>query len=410
MPSSLRVRPPIDCGTLALPLPLLLPLPLPLRLPLPLPLPSLLPRFCVRSLMPAAVTSCEPGQLWLSMFVVTGVALGLILEALKLHAGPASPASFLVPFFGYVGQLVVSGTWVVANHSGQHGRWKRRTLAFLMASSLGNGAAQALDYTAFYQAGILLYTILHSSVTLFACIISVVVLRTSVTPVQWLACASVVAGLVLTAVPSPIEIHGQFVVGVICAAAGSLCLASSYPFAELVFRSSAAGPTPPTEEMCSLLGSLVNVGIFGIWTVAYTMPRWDELVLQPIRTSKSPSPEAAVAGLYLLYALMVGVHTLAFWKTMRTLGTVPTAISRGAQQAGTFLLAHVFFCSEVKTQCLTNDHGGSHDSVWSRAQKPVAFVLCCAGCFIYAVVKKRPIYATGAHPVPEPVEVAAPHR
>jgi hypothetical protein len=106
-----------------------------------------------------------------------------------------------------------------------------------------------------------------------------------------------------------------------------------YPLAELVFRSARA--EPPAEEFCSFAGSLINVphgghfqlvarrggptrsarwtqsfgevdftkagrgGLtaagaffsaqvlaFAAWTVGYTLPRWDSLVLQPIAGSK----------------------------------------------------------------------------------------------------------------------------
>ena len=37
--------------------------------------------------------------------------------------------------------------------------------------------------------------------------------------------------------------------------------------------------------------------------------------------------------LYASYGLLIGFHTLAFWKTMPRLGTVPVAVSKGRQQA-----------------------------------------------------------------------------
>jgi hypothetical protein len=133
-----------------------------------------------------------------------------------------------------------------------------------------------------------------------------------------------------------------------------------------------------------------------------------------------PSGDTAVALMYASHALIVGVHTLAFWKTMRSLGTVPTAISKGAQQAGTFLLAHILFCKADRTECIeitiylgarrvvlrtagtffhrcmTDNHGST--SAWGRSQKPVSFVVCCLGCFIYAIIKKRERRAAAADP------------
>jgi drug/metabolite transporter (DMT)-like permease len=335
--------------------------------------------------------NCEAGQMWLAVFVASGIALGLLFEVLHLHTGPAEGSTFLVPFFGYVAQGLVGGAWVLATGSLWRGRWTRKMVLFMVLSSLGNGLAQALDYLALSAAGVMLYTILHSSVTFFACLISVIVLRTRVTPVQWFACATVVCGLLLTAIPTPIEAQGSFAAGVACAFVGSLCLAASYPLAELVFRSAPSGAHPPTAEVCSFVGSLVNVLLFLVWTVAYTVPRWEELVVEPVKHARFPSRGWLVCIMYAAYALMVGLHSLAFWKTMNTLGTIPTAISKGIQQAGTFLLAHVLFCSVDATECLTNNthSGAGPSSAWSQAQKPVSFVLCCLGCLVYALVKKR---------------------
>ena len=72
---------------------------------------------------------------------------------------------------------------------------------------------------------------------------------------------------------------------------------------------------------------------------------------------------------------------------MRTIGTVPTALSKGAMQAGNFLLAHIFFCHIDHTQCMTNNHDGA--SLWSRMQKTTSFVVCALGCLVYALVKRR---------------------
>jgi len=344
---------------------------------------------------------CDAGQMWLSVFVLSGVALGMIYEAMHLHAGPAKDVSSLVPFFGYCAQLLVALAWVVANRTWQ-GRWTRKMVASMVLSSMANGMAQALDYVALQEAGVMLFTIFHSSVTFFACLIAVLILRTRVTLVQWCACLAVVCGLVLSGVPSPVEAQGSFAIGIVAAAAGALCLAASYPLAELVFR--LAPKSPPASEACSFVGSLLNVSAFGVWTLAYTVPRWDELVLRPIHESRYPLGGALVVTLYASHALMVGVHTLAFWKTVRTLGTVPTAISKGAQQALTFLLAHILFCHIDSKECMTHaagNHTGSGDeggalAVWTQAQKPVAFVVCTVGCLVYALIKQRPKQLNGS--------------
>jgi uncharacterized membrane protein len=351
---------------------------------------------------------CEPAQLWLATFIGSGIGLYMIYECLHLYAGPAKPVTFLVPFFGVCAQLItgvvltaLNGTWPTK------GQWTRRMVLFVVLSSLGNGAAQALDYVAIVQAGVQLYTILHSSVTFFVALFAVVFLHQHLSAVQWLAVSAVVAGLVLAGIPTPVPAQGSFGAGLLCAALGSLCLAASYPLAELVFRTRHCGSSRPSEEFCSAVGSLVNVCGFGAWTLLYTRPRWHDLVLAPIADAPFPAPSPVVCLLYASHALLVGVHTLAFWKTVRSLGTVAAAVSKGAQQAGTYLLAHIFFCHLDEYECLTSS--GSHHpphpphgppppppppgqpTTWSRMQKSVAFACCLLGCVVYAVVKRRPV-------------------
>jgi len=113
----------------------------------------------------------------------------------------------------------------------------------------------------------------------------------------------------------------------------------------------------------------------------------------------APSVPWAI-GSYALHAALVGMHTLAFFKSVRRLGTVPTAISKGAQQAGNFLFAHLFFCHVDRHECMwvndgTRDGGGDGDgrgaswwATWSQWQKPAAFLLCCAGCVVYVLGKE----------------------
>ena len=149
----------------------------------------------------------------------------------------------------------------------------------LVASSLTSGLAEGLNYVAQIEGGYMLYTILHSSVVFFACVIAVLVLGTRVTPQQLGGAAMVVVELLATAVPQPLVARRSFAIGLAASAGGSLFLAVSYPLAELVFR---LARRPPPEEAAAFYGSLVNVAIFTSRTLLFTLPRWQEMVIAPI--------------------------------------------------------------------------------------------------------------------------------
>jgi hypothetical protein len=72
-------------------------------------------------------------------------------------------------------------------------------------------------------------------------------------------------------------------------------------------------------------------------------------MVRPVWRSFPDRARPRRAALYASYGLLVGFHTLAFWKTMRRLGTVPVAVSKGTQQALPFLLSHILFATPPET-------------------------------------------------------------
>ena len=84
------------------------------------------------------------------------------------------------------------------------------------------------------------------SVTFFACLIAVAVLRTRVTRVQFAGAGLIVFGLLASALPQPLAARRSFSWALLASALGSLFLATSYPLTELIFRLSRA---PPAEEV-----------------------------------------------------------------------------------------------------------------------------------------------------------------
>merc|ERR1711979_108325 len=87
------------------------------------------------------------------------------------------------------------------------------------------------------------------------------------------------------------------------------------------------------------------------------------------------------------YAVVEGLHALAFYKSVKFLGAVPVAVSKGLQQAGGALVIHIGFCNVDPTQCLFNYHGDA--IAWGKWQKAVAAGLSVVGVVVYALVKAR---------------------
>jgi len=183
----------------------------------------------------------------------------------RQHA-PAAGDSFFLCLIGYWSQSILGGGYALAKaqmetgdwRSAARGSWSAGVVRVLLLSALFDAAAQALDYVGQVQGGYMLFTIFHSSVTVFTCAIAVAVLKTKITWPQWGGVALIVGGVFVTAVPNPIAVpdDGSFWGGLICSVVGSLSLAASYPFSELVFkRGEAEEGGAISEEMVSTLST-----------------------------------------------------------------------------------------------------------------------------------------------------------
>ena len=71
---------------------------------------------------------------------------------------------------------------------------------------------------------------------------------------------------------------------------------------------------------------------------------------------------------------------------MNKLGTVSVAVSKGAQQAGVFIVSHIVYCSMDRNECMFYNHG---NTLWNKMQKSVAAILCVGGVVLYALSKKK---------------------
>jgi len=171
--------------------------------------------------------------------------------------------------------------------------------------------------------------------------------KVTITMQQWCGIVLIVGGIFATTIPNPIVVTGNFMMGLGCSLIGSLFLAASYPFSELIFKTGESEPDGSiSEEMACCAGSFINSVLFTVWTLIYTVPRWEESV-----TSYAKPGEGGYMLIgYIMYGCMVALHSLSFWFSINKLGTVPTAVAKGAQQAGVFVFSHVIYCHLDKNE------------------------------------------------------------
>lgn len=119
----------------------------------------------------------------------------------------------------------------------------------LLLSSVGNGFA--LDYVALNvalnESGVQLYIILHSTDTLFACIIAVLLAQARHPRPMGGGRGGRPIGLVVMGAPTPVDAQGNFGLALVCGALDALCLAA-ISLAEMHPPRRDASPSP----RCSL--------------------------------------------------------------------------------------------------------------------------------------------------------------
>jgi len=122
---------------------------------------------------------------WLFIFCITGVGLGMAFEFLDLHSSkhaPASSSSFFLCLIGYWSQTILGGLYALTRPNPLRGSWTKPVLQLLFISAIFDGGAQALDYVGQTNGGYMLFTIFHTSVTVFSCVIAMVVLKVTSNP------------------------------------------------------------------------------------------------------------------------------------------------------------------------------------------------------------------------------------
>lgn len=335
--------------------------------------------------------------LWLVVFVASGIGTGMAFEVLQLHAGPARYETFFLQLLGYWAQVLCSGCLLLRTGTWHVGVWTPASIAALFVSAALDCAAQALAFVSQTYGGYTLFVLFNSSVTLFSCLFALLLPWTPrPRPKQWCGVFSIVLGIVQTAIPNPVVARISFSVGLTSSLLSALSGAASFPVCELIFHCTTQAPT---AEMASFCGSLITAGVFTAWTAIYTVPRWGEAVVAPIYQSAEPSVGMAVFG-YVAFALMVGLHGVSFWKSVARVGTVPTAVAKGAQQAGILACAHLLFCSSDPTECLfmNGQEGDRRWWTWKYWQKTCALIFCTGGVMLFALGRKKPEQAPAALP------------
>lgn len=230
----------------------------------------------------------------------------------------------------------------------------RRTLLGLAAVDLLSGVCITFGLL---SVGGGTYVVIYSSVTAWTALLSWVVLRKPLSKRQVSAVALLCAGLALNtfshAAPEDADTHAagnhaehsaasslQFAVGVVVLLAGSVLHSLMFVLSELLLQR--AGPAYSSWTLCAEMGRIEAVALV-CWNVLLVV------------TSSVDAPASGVWEWLPLLALTAcnAVHAASFFLLLGALGSVSSAMMKGAQMVAVWIVAAALFCDKEHSQCFT---------------------------------------------------------
>jgi len=296
-------------------------------------------------------------------YIGTGMFQPLVMDVLKYN-GAAQVEGFVYNVPLYVGLVVMILVYPRAATIG------RVPWGWVLLLDVMDILAMAGCYGGNLLAGSLIYTTIYSSVTIWCALFSVIFLRKRLGFLQWLGCVLVTVGVALSAIEASSDKNKYIFLGAVILIIGTMIHSSTYIMSDYILHL----PNPIRGELlCSLNGIGGLIG-FTIWVLAYTLPRWDEIVTSNVK--KENGNWTVIWLSYGASAVLAGVHAVCFFKTIKHMGAVSAAVCKGLQACGVFFLAHIFFCDEKNPEregnCFT-------------IAKGISFGVVLIGVIIYSI-------------------------
>lgn len=278
------------------------------------------------------------------------------LPALPCFLGSAMAVGFL--FKSHIG---IDGV--------PHRMFDSRMILITFCGLLGEVSNQA----SIVLAGSLTFTVVYSSLTIWAALLGIPMLRKAPNKWQWAAMVVIVLGLLASAA-SHTAVHLKhaphmnhtnasfhheamlrqtasqsadrtYLLGAAAGLVGSMSYALMYVLIEVVSKEH---DSPPAEVLCAFFG-VVNTCITVVYIVAWDGPRWKDLVSDQVSGTYGE-----LAWVYFLLVITSFVHFLTFFQVSQ-MSAVMAGINKAAQAVCCFAAGHVFYCSSDPEQCLNRN-------------------------------------------------------
>ena len=375
----------------------------------------------------------HPTMAWVllnaALYVLSGVTQPILMSWAS-HAGLANPKCQLYMLFYYIGPALVALTMrrrpakrressalqrdavPSASHYGSTTQtgppldddeddarfWPSTNLALKAAGiAVFDIFAQSLTYTGNNIAGPTIFSIIYSSVTIWAAIFSKVLLSRCLVRAQWFGVLLVVLGLSLTAMDS-ISLGPLVFLGACFILVGSSFHGLTYVMSEWIMTE----PTSSSETVVSPEGSsgeaatlnatvvrrgepehlsirancsiqgIVAMVVFLFWQGVYTYPNRERLILSPMSDANTSFLDAF--NIMCAITLANLVHSVTFYTTLKHFpgGATSAGVLKGLQAVLVFMASSIILCGRW----------GGVEMCWSGS-KFTALVVVVFGILVY---------------------------
>lgn len=272
-----------------------------------------------------------------------------------------------------------------------------------IAIALFDILAQSMCYTGNNFAGPTIFSIIYSSVTIWAAIFSKILLSRSLARRQWMGVGLVVVGLSLTAMDS-LAMGRNVFIGACLILIGSLFHGLTYVMCEKIMTPSTSLDAttvpieaddgvslPPTKTKytrqepqhlsiranCAIQG-IVAMLAFLLWQLFYTLPRLEPLILTPMADAgTTPLHALTILGTISLANLL---HSATFFTTLKHYpgGATSAGVMKGLQAVLVFAASAMILCGRW----------GGMEMCWSSS-KGVSLVVVVCGIMLYAMFTEK---------------------
>jgi drug/metabolite transporter (DMT)-like permease len=327
--------------------------------------------------MPAVDSTTTPRTILQTLLYILSGCLQPILMTICRTAGLANSSSQLYMFFYYLGPALVILPLLLLLPQ-QTSSWPGiRTIQKACGIAMFDICSQTLNYTGASLAGPTIFAIVYSSVTVWTAVFSHIFLGRTLNAHQGASVLLVFGGLTLTATDSA-RVGGDVLHGLILVVGGSVMHALTYVLLEGIMT---VGDERLTiAQNCAIQG-LVAASCFLVWQLLYTIPRWEELIGEPMKQAGTTVWTAL--GILLLFAGTNLVHAMTFLHTLRhvTGGATSAGVLKGLQAVLVFVATDYLFCGSSK-----RDGGGvgGEEMCFTRG-KFLSLITVVSGVTVYGM-------------------------